>query len=279
MSLGLEALGTDRAIAMPQIDHGIGRGVVFLAQLATQCRGRLACDERPHRLQIEELFNERRGLPRGRLEQQPLRAGLEIGGCHQAVDEPHFECTRAAIRLALQHQVQGGPHAEQPHAPYRAAEPRMNAEHDLGQSEGELRVVGTDPVGAGERELETAAEGKALDGRNARKGQGVELIKHRLPGAHQRIALLGRADVDELLDVGAGYEAAALRRADDETDRLLRSDLGESGSQILDDHRRQYVGGAPRHVAGEPGDAIRIDIETPGAAHGVTPPPVPIRGS
>ena len=143
----------------------------------------------------------------------------------------------------------------------------MNAEHHLGQSQGELRVIGADAVRAGERELEPAAEGKTVDGRNARKGQRIELIEYLLSGAHQSVALLGRTDIDELLDVGAGYETAALRGAHDEADRLLRSDLRERGSQILDDRRRQHVGRAPRHVAAEPGDPIGIDVESPGTGH------------
>ena len=149
----------------------------------------------------------------------------------------------------------------------------------LGQSQGELRVVGADPVGAGERELETAAEGKAMDGRNAREGQGLELIKHRLPGAHQRIALLGRADVDEFLDVGAGDEAAALRRADDEPTGFCAATWVRAAA-------RSWMTAADNTLVEVPGmsqvsQAMRSasTSRVQAAAHGVTPPPVPIRGS
>ena len=94
--------------------------------------------------------------------------------------------------LAFEHQIERRPYAEEPHGAHRAAEARMNAEQDLGQSQGELRVVGADPIAAGEGEFQAAAEGEPVDGSNARAGETLELIEHRLSGAHQAIAVLRR---------------------------------------------------------------------------------------
>src|SRR6201987_1191183 len=58
----------------------------------------------------------------------------------------------------------------------RAAQPRMQAEQDLGKSK--RRVLDGDAMVAGERDLEPAAEAIAVHDRDRRRRQAVEPVDH-----------------------------------------------------------------------------------------------------
>ena len=68
--------------------------------------------------------------------------------------------------------------------------------------------------------------------RHTGAGQVFELLQHPLTRAHQLEALFGCADLQKLVDVGAGNEAIGLGRPDDDSVQVLFDDVVELGSQI-----------------------------------------------
>src|SRR5439155_20543500 len=89
--------------------------------------------------------------------------GFEDGGMHQLVDDTQAERLPGAFDLAREDDIECRAGADQPGEPLAAASPRENAELHLRKAELGPGVIGGDPVAAGERELEPAAEARAVD--------------------------------------------------------------------------------------------------------------------
>ena len=109
----------------------------------------------------------------------------------------------------------------EPGQPLAAAGAGDQAELHLGETELGLGMVGGDAVGAGERELEAAAETGAVDRGDDRLGQGLDPAHHLLPLEAQPLRFGLGGERGELLDVGAGDEGVGLAR-----DQHHRADLG-----------------------------------------------------
>ncbi len=138
-----------------------------------------------------------------------------IGAGHTSSTSPALQRPRRLERAARQDQVERRREADEPRQPLRAARAGQEPEHHLGQAERRLRVVGGDPVAAGERELGADRRGSvpwiaATTGTRA----ALDPVEDRVRGARERLALLGRADAREVLDVGAGDEVVGLAAAD-----------------------------------------------------------------
>src|SRR5205807_1849605 len=88
--------------------------------------------------------------------------------------------------------------------------PREEAELHLGQAERRLGVVGRHAIGAGERELEPAAEAGPMDADDDGLGKRRHASQHLLPLRRQPLRLGGGRQGDEFLDVGAGDEVVRL---------------------------------------------------------------------
>ncbi len=131
------------------------------------------------------------------------------------------------------------------------------SELDFGQTELRFRVVGSDAIMAGERQLEAAAETGAVDGRDHRFGEGLD-------AAHQLLALEAQSlrrgacrERRELVDVGAGDEGVRLAR--DEHGGPDRGFVAESDEQRLEldfDRGTELVHRLAGKIEGDDGDAV-----------------------
>ncbi len=155
---------------LPQIEDGVGRRVLLAPHALSQHRGGLPRDERPRQPQVQEFVHERRRCLGRRTEQPRLRAREQLARRYQLVDQTDLECARAFVRFAFEHEIECGTHPDELYAAHRAAESRMDAEQYLGQPQGQLGVVRSHSIGAGEREFQTAAEREAVQCRNRGAG-------------------------------------------------------------------------------------------------------------
>jgi hypothetical protein len=130
--------------------------VLALELLAQRGRG-LARNEGPQGLEVQQLLDERCGAFRRPIEQHPFRGLCQFRGLHELIDESNLERSRAFERFSLEHEIEGGTHAEEPHGAHGAAEAWMQTELDLRQSQGEPRIIGTDPIATGQGKFETPA--------------------------------------------------------------------------------------------------------------------------
>ena len=144
----------------------------------------------------------------------------------------------------------------------RAAETGMDAEHDLGQAEHRLGVVHADAIAAGQREFESAAEAVAIDRGDGRERQRLEPIQDGVRRADERHGFLGRRDLAELADVGAGDETR-LAGGDHQAARGGGCNFIEPRGELLHCGPGQRVGARAGLVEAQPCDALRIDLERP----------------
>jgi hypothetical protein len=144
----------------------------------------------------------------------------------------------------------------------------MDAEQHFGQPQGERGVVRSHSIGAGEREFQAPSQREAVQGRNGGAGQIRERLQNGLSGAHQLVTLLGGADLQKFLDVGARTEAACLGRANHHSDRAPGGYVGKLRGQIAKHRRGQNIGRSPGRVAHHPGHAVRVDFQGPGESIG-----------
>ena len=134
----------------------------------------------------------------------------------------------------------------------RAAAAGEQAEVDLWESE--LRVAGGDPEVARKRDLETAAETEAVNGRDHRDRRLLDQVRDGLDAA-RTVALPQSAD--EAADVGAGRERTLAAAAQDDCANVVAEVL-ERAPECLDD---PCVDGVDRRV-----------VEPDGLDHAGTPP-------
>ncbi len=130
--LSLIALGAGRAVALPQIENGVGRRILIASHAVPQRRGGLPGDERACRPQVQQLIHEGCRRLRRRTEQPCLGAIEQLGRRHEFIDQARGQCPRALVGFALEHQIERRTHADEPHRAHRAAESRMDAEQHLG---------------------------------------------------------------------------------------------------------------------------------------------------
>ena len=141
-------------------------------------------------------------------------------------------------RAAGQDQLERARLADQARQALRAAIAGNEAELDLRQAE--PRGGGGEAEGAGERQLEPAAEGIAVDERDRQHRQAVELGKDRLPEAAPG-AYRGQRAADQFLDVGAGAERPVAGAGDQQAARIGRGDLVEAAGEIAQQREGQRV--------------------------------------
>ena len=140
----------------------------------------------------------------------------------QAVDEPELERLLRAHRLAGQHQLHRGPHADETHGTHRAAEAWVQSKLYLRQPERQPFIRHRDAVAAGERGLQSAAEGKAVDGGDGGAGQRLQAIKDRLTATDEGVPGRLVRERGEFADIGARDETALLGGDEHEAARSLR---------------------------------------------------------
>ena len=144
------------------------------------------------------------------LGQHLAREGLAAGGrtFDDFLDQPVLERLLRADRIAADDHLDREFRTDRARQALGAAGARQQAEFDLGQAE--PCVLGRDAEMAGERDLEAAAERRAVNGGNDRLRRVLHRAQHLVQARrHRRLAEFG--------DVGAGDKGAA---AAGQNDRL-----------------------------------------------------------
>ena len=150
----------------------------------------------------------------------------------QPVDQPAFERLRRFYRGAGGGHFQRLGNASDARQPLGSAGPREQAELDLGDAH--RRGGDGDPIVAGERDFEAAAERGAVDRRDHRLAARLDAVDHL--GQHRQLHRLA-----ELGDVGAGEEGLAFAGDDDRVDAVVGLGLLDRGDQPLAHARAERV--------------------------------------
>ena len=193
-----------------------------------------------------------------------------VAGRHELVDDADLQCLGRAQPLALEQQLhQRVDDAQHPHRADDAAGAGEQAELDLGEAEQGLGVVDHDPVVAGQRDLQPAAERRAVDGRDHRLAQRLQPPQHRLVLTHEAGDLFGvvLGGALEVVQVAAGEERL-LGRGDDHPGDLVLLSL-EAVDRRLDRRRVGGVHGVGRLVGvvqGQDHDAVVVLVPADRAA-------------
>src|SRR5438477_1538984 len=197
-------------------------------------------------------------------------AGLDELAVDEPVDETDAVSFIGVDRAAGQDQFGGARFADEARQPLRPAIARDEAELDLGEAE--LCGGQSQAKGAGERQLEPAAKGIAVDQRDRRHRQLVEFRQHRL--AEQGAgALFDEAPAHQLLDVGAGREGAVAGAGDEPRARGAVGDRIQDAVEVVQLPEAQ---GVQRRgpVHGDERDLVMVTEMNRHAAG----TPIPVRG-
>ncbi len=137
----------------------------------------------------------------------------------------------------------------------------MEAEQDFRETE--ARVVDGDAEIAGQRHFEAAAEAIAVDHGDRRQRQPVEAVEHGMAARQRRLDRRGIGNAAELGDIGAGDEARALGRTDDQSARMIALDFFQYRVELGKHVFRQSVGAGIFLVEQQPGDAVLVGAQPP----------------
>ena len=250
-------------MAAPQVEDRVRRRVVLGSRTRDDALAHLGCDERPQRRQRQQPVGQRGPARRGLGVDQAQCGALEVRGRRQRVGQADRECLLGLDAAPRQHQLQCLARADQAWRSHRAAEARMDAQLHFRQPQRRLAVIGHDAVAARERELEPATERETVDQRDGRTPQRLDRTDDLLAGTHQLVALVGRLELGELLDVGTGDEAVGLAGVDHQAAGCAPRDVPELDVQFLEDRPGQRVGRGVGAVELEPGDVGRVDLQRP----------------
>mgnify|MGYP001334091772 CR=1 FL=1 len=266
--LGLEGRGPPRAMARPEVDDRVGRGVVVPADTRGHLLLEHRLDERAHDWRGQRSRHERGAPRRRRMQGKRTRGGVQLRARHEPVHEPEAQRLAAAQRLAREHHVERCARSDQAHRAHGAAKARVDAELHFGQAKRDLVVVGRDAVAASERQLEPAAEREAVDGGHCGAGQGRKAVEHSLARADQCVRILLRRERHELVDVGARDEAARLAGTHDHRPRPCRFELAEQAVELLQHRLRQDIGRGGGLVERQGREAFGVALEGPAGGGG-----------
>ena len=267
--LGLVRRRAGCAVACPQLDDGVGRGVVLdpgaLPDLGQQAAAHEGSDGRPRQGARAESGLMRRWA----FGEYRSRGTAQFRGARdQAVDQPESLGLVGPHGAAGQHQVQCGGGPQQAHGAHCAAEARVDSQLDLGQAQCEALVAHGDPVATGQRELESATEREALDGGDGGAGQRFQAVQYALRGAHEIEGLLRAVQRGELADVGACDEAAGLAGTQHEATRRGGGETGQESIQFEQHVAGEHVRRAFPAVERQPGDVSGVALQGPvGCVH------------
>jgi hypothetical protein len=266
---GLEGRISVRAVARPQLNDGVRGRVVLAPRAPCDLSDQRAPHQGPQRRAAQEPLHE--GCPPGRRrrEQQLARGATELGLRHQPIDEPQTPRLVASHGLAGQHHLHGGAHPRDTHAANRAAEARVDAELHLREPQREGLAGDADAIAAGEGQLEAAAEGKAVNGRDTRAGEPGQAIEDLLTAMDELVAAGGVRDAREFLDVGAGDEAALLGGDHDHPARPIPLERSEQPVELGEHAAREHVRRGAGLVDREPRETLGVTRERPGSARRV----------
>ena len=253
-----------RPTALPHVDQGERRGVVFLAHF----RGRLL---QYHRRQDLAYWPEVAGpglgascqRARGGATHHMARLGQQFAGAGQAVDHAQVQGAAGGQGFACQHQRQGVGRANQPWQARGAAPAGMNAQLHFGQGDAGFFVVDRDALAAGQDQFGAAAHAGAVHGRHRGAGQArqcfidplavLDVLQHRAaPGV-----------ILELGNVRTDGEAGGLGGMNDHPGRVLDRQPFDDLPQLVQHGTRNGVDAAAGAVEGEGDDAAVVLVGFP----------------
>src|SRR5437867_3879551 len=194
--------------------------------------------ERPGRVQIgahagldhplgqAERLRRRGGQPRG----ERARFAGELAVLHDAVDEPAAQRLIGGDDLAGQHELLGAPEPDELDQTRAPADARDQPEVVLGQAE--PRRARGDPEVARQRQLEVAADAGAVDRRDQRLLERLEVVEEageepRVRAEHRRVPVSL-----ERRDVGAHAEGLAGPCEHRDADALVPVELVGQGAEV-----------------------------------------------
>ena len=182
--------------------------------------------------------------------------GLDVPLGHDRVEEAERLGAAGAHAAAGQHHGHGFERIDQPRQAHRAAQPRMQAEHDLGKSK--RCVLDADAIVAGERDLEPAPEAIAVHDGDRGRGEAIEPVDDRVRLDKARLHRRGVGHAAKLADVGAGDEAFRLGRAQHQALRQIVLEVCQHVVEFGEHVLGERIGAGVRLVEGEPGDAVLV---------------------
>ena len=165
---------------------------------------------------------------------------------------PSLRARRGGNRLAVGAHLQRERGAAQARQPLRAAGAGNDAEQHFGLAD--LGAGDGDAVVAGHRELETAAERVAVNRRDERLADVLDVRQARVHGPRPLERLLARLQLLEDVDVGAGDERRAGADQDDRVGGGIVARALDGVADAFRNARAERVDG--RVVDGDDGDAI-----------------------
>jgi hypothetical protein len=207
----------------------------------------------------------------------------DLAGRRDVVHEAHRLGGGRPDLVALEQHLQGVAGLHQAADALRAAAAGEQPDLDLGQADARLVEVGDDPVVAGERQFEGAAEAHAVDrggDRLANRLQPAIEARHcadlRDELAYRRLLALGLDEAPIVAprrlqhrQVRAGGEALLAGGEHHALHRRVRGDLVDDYAELLNDVGRDDVHRAARHVPGDERDAVGVGFKTEiGQIHG-----------
>ena len=256
-----------RAVARPELDDGVGRRVVVASRAAPHLRAGRRREERPHRPPAQRALEQRRPARRGGASDQVARRGVaaprvatrrstrpsaqRLVGAHGLPVSISSIAARTPIRRTRAH---------------RAAEARVDAELHFRQAERQALVADA-RRGSGRPAPAPArrrARSRASRRRSGRAGPRCARASAGRRGPAPAPARRSRGRVNSLTSAPAmkplpcpsASRCRAAARA-----RARRAWPSSSSSTALAEH----VGGAAGLVEREPGDAVGIAVQRPGA--------------
>lgn len=175
-----------------------------------------------------------------------LGGQLVRGGGHFVDEAVLLGAPRAVLGALEEHLQQGVGDAEQPYRTDDSAASGEQAEGDLRTADLRAGRVEGDPMVAGESDLVTAAQGRAVDRGDDRLAEGLDAAQVPLDGEAAVEELLGgvRGDTDEVAQVAA-REEGLLRGGDDDA-----ADGVPLGLQAVGDHGEGVAEGRVHGVRG-----------------------------
>ena len=204
-----------------------------------------------------------------------LGRGDEVAGRHDGVDDFHALRLRDPDLVALEQELQRVARHHHARDALGAAGAGKQPDLDFGKADARFRIVGSDPVMAGEAQLEAAAERHTVDRRDPRLAAGFQpAIDLRQPAAFlkqplrsQLLALLAGdvgkfpAQYFEHREVGAGAERILARRDDGALDRGVGGDLLDDRGELLHHLEVDDVHRAAGRIPGDERNAVGVGVE------------------
>ncbi len=150
---------------------------------------------------------------------------------------------------------------DQPRQPRRTAKAGMQSQLNLRETE--RRIVDCDPIFAGERDLQAAAETIAMDDGDGRQLEPLQPVDNRVGTAETRFDVGRFCRIAKFSNIGAGDKAARLAGAYHQAFRALALDGREDVIKFGHDVFRQRIGASALLIDDQPGDAVLIGLELP----------------